>query len=99
MYINSNYGGAETSDITVMNMLIEHIEPLLWKYRVNLAFWGHNHVVQRHSAVLNKTVVQRSTQVYDKNSYGDVATNLHVDPQATVHMVIGTAGKSFVNSS
>ena len=92
MYINSNYGGAKTSDITVMNLLIENIEPLLWRYRVNLAFWGHNHVVQRHSAVLNKTVVQRSTQLYE-NGYGEIATNLFTDPQATVHMVIGTAGK------
>ncbi len=45
MYINSNYGGSVTSDIVVMDLLIENVEPLLWKYRVNLAFWGHNHVV------------------------------------------------------
>jgi hypothetical protein len=94
MYLNSNYGGSKTSDITVMNMLIEHIEPLMWKYRVNLAFWGHNHVVQRQSAVLNKTVVQRSTQIYPEE-YGEIATNVHTDPQATVHMVIGTAGAQF----
>jgi hypothetical protein len=93
MYLNSNYGGSKTSDITVMNMLIDNIEPLLWKYRVNLAFWGHNHVVQRQSAVLNKTVVQRSTQVYE-TPY-EIATNVHTDPQATVHMVIGTAGAGF----
>jgi hypothetical protein len=90
MYLNSNYGGSKTSDITVMNLLIDNIEPLLWKYRVNLAYWGHNHVVQRQSAVLNRTVVQRSTQIYE-TPY-EIATNVHTDPQATVHMVIGTAG-------
>eukprot|EP00604_Paraphysomonas_vestita_P002514 CAMPEP_0174818342 /NCGR_PEP_ID=MMETSP1107-20130205/1004_1 /TAXON_ID=36770 /ORGANISM="Paraphysomonas vestita, Strain GFlagA" /LENGTH=472 /DNA_ID=CAMNT_0016030055 /DNA_START=859 /DNA_END=2277 /DNA_ORIENTATION=+ len=93
MYINSNYGGAITSDLTVMNNLIYHIEPLLWKYRVNLAFWGHNHVVQRHAAVYNRTVIQRSKQVYKK--YGDIPTAMHYNPQATVHMVIGTAGAQF----
>lgn len=94
MYINSNYGGSVTSDQTVMNNLIYNIEPLLWKYRVNLAFWGHNHVVQRHSAIYNRTVVQRSKQVYGPYGSG-VATAWHSDPQATVHMVIGTAGAKF----
>jgi hypothetical protein len=94
MYINSNYGGSVTSDQTVMNNLIYSIEPLLWKYRVNLAFWGHNHVVQRHSAIYNRTVVQRSKQVYGPYGSG-VATAWHSDPQATVHMVIGTAGAKF----
>jgi hypothetical protein len=93
MYINSNYGGSVTSDQTVMNNLIYHIEPLLWKYRVNLAFWGHNHVVQRHSAIYNRTVIQRSKQVY--GAYGSVATAMQSNPQATVHMVIGTAGAKF----
>lgn len=94
MYINSNYAGSVTSDQTVMNNLIYHIEPLLWKYRVNLAFWGHNHVVQRHSAIYNRTVVQRSVQKYGPYGSG-VATAWHSDPQATVHMVIGTAGAKF----
>lgn len=94
MYINSNYGGSITSDLTVMNNLIYHIEPLLWKYRVNLAFWGHNHVVQRHSAVYNRTVVQRAKQVYGPYGSG-VATAMHYNPQATVHMVVGTAGAQF----
>ncbi|CAE7714124.1 PAP9, partial [Symbiodinium microadriaticum] len=62
MYLNSNYVDGVTSDGVVMDNLIANVEPLIWKYRVNLAFWGHNHVVQR---------------------------------QATVHMVIGTAGAKF----
>lgn len=50
MYINSNYGGTPTSDITVMKELILNVEPLLFQNQVNLAFYGHNHVVQRQSA-------------------------------------------------
>jgi hypothetical protein len=41
------------------------VEPLLFKYRVNVAFYGHNHVVQRHSATFNKTVVQKSVATTD----------------------------------
>ena len=44
---------------------IASIEPLLFKYRVNVAFYGHNHVVQRQSAVFNKTVVQHSVASTD----------------------------------
>ena len=33
-----------TSDIAVMNLLIEHVEPLLYKYKVDVGFYGHNHV-------------------------------------------------------
>jgi hypothetical protein len=93
MYLNSNYVDGVTSDGVVMDNLIANVEPLIWKYRVNVAFWGHNHVVQRQAAVLNKTVIQRSTQIYEKGY--DAPTAYHNDPQATVHMVIGTAGAKF----
>jgi hypothetical protein len=93
MYLNSNYVDGVTSDGVVMDNLIANVEPLIWKYRVNVAFWGHNHVVQRQAAVLNKTVIQRSEQIYEPGS--TVPTAYHDDPQATVHMVIGTAGAKF----
>ena len=96
MYINSNYGGSETSDITVMDKMILNIEPLLYKYRVNLGFYGHNHVVQRHSAVLNKQVIQASTEVRDDE---DNVVHWHEDPQATVHMVVGTGGATFTKNA
>ena len=79
-------------DIEVMNMLIKHVEPLLMKHQVNLAFYGHNHAVQRQSAVYQKKVVQRSVPVTDERG---VTVNLFRDPEATVHMVIGTAGAAF----
>lgn len=74
-----------------MDLLILHVEPLLLKYRVNLGFYGHNHVVQRQSAVYNKKVIQRSVPVQTKDGIVNTFTN----PGATVHMVIGTAGASF----
>lgn len=60
MYVNSDYGGTVSSDIVVMDNMINNIEPLLWKYRVNVGFYGHNHVVNRNAAVLNQQVIQHA---------------------------------------
>ncbi|KAJ1434319.1 Metallo-dependent phosphatase-like protein, partial [Ochromonadaceae sp. CCMP2298] len=96
MYLNSDYGGSEGSDISVMDRLILNIEPLLYKYRVNLGFYGHNHVVQRQSAVFKKEVVQASRVGLD-----DAGNTVHYqdDPQATVHMVVGTGGATFTKNA
>lgn len=96
MYINSDYGGTVSSDQTVMNEMIRNLEPLLWDNRVNLGFYGHNHAVQRHSAVLNKTVIQASVPTMDAEGN---TVNYHDDPQATVHMVIGTGGATFTKNA
>jgi acid phosphatase type 7 len=93
MYLNSNYGGPPTSDLSAMDNMIEHLEPLLYRYRVNFAFYGHNHVVQRHAAVLNRTVIQHAVPITD--SLTGETIYLQDDPQATVHFVIGTAGAAF----
>ena len=79
-----------------MDFLILHVEPLLFKYRVNIGFYGHNHVVQRQSAVFNKKVIQKSVETVDLN--GDTVHSF-TDPQATVHMVIGTAGAGFTKNA
>ena len=78
-----------------MELLIRHVEPLLLKYRVNLGFYGHNHVVQRQSAVFNKKVIQKSKEVQTENGVVHTFDN----PQATVHMVIGTAGAGFTENA
>lgn len=96
MYLNSDYGGPVTSDLNVSALLIEYIEPLLWKYRVNIGFYGHNHVVQRTSAVLNKKVIQRSEVV--TNDKGQLV-NTFRNPQATVHFVVGTGGAGFTKNA
>lgn len=92
MYINSNYGTAVTSDIVVMDTMIEELEDLLFRYRVNVGFYGHNHVVQRHSAVYKKQVVQASQPVIAEDGH---TIHWHEDPQATVQMVIGSGGAMF----
>ena len=79
----------------MMDLLILHVEPLLLKYRVNLGFYGHNHVVQRQSAVYKKKVIQRSVEV--KTEDGIVHT--FRNPGATVHMVVGTAGAGFTKNA
>jgi hypothetical protein len=96
MYINSYYGGSVTSDLVVMDLMIANLEPLLWKYRVNVAFWGHNHVYQRHAAVLNKKTIQKSTSFKDADDYDSAMQH---NPQATVHFVVGTGGASFTKNA
>lgn len=95
MYINSNYGGPPNSDLAVMALMIANVEPLLWKHRVNLAFYGHNHVYQRQAAVYNSQVVQLS----QPRSFQGNAVAWHENPQATVHVVIGNAGASFTKNA
>lgn len=90
MYVNSDYGGDDGSDVTVMENLIANIEPMLYKFKVNFAFWGHNHVMQRQAAVKNSVVVQHAEETTDTD--GNTVW-MHDDPQATVHIVVGTGGK------
>lgn len=98
MYLNSDYNtSATSSDGYVSALMVKNIEPLLWKYRVNVGFYGHNHVVQRHSALLNFEVVQRSEEKVDAASGAKYF--YHDDPQATVHMVVGTAGAAFTQTA
>ena len=85
-----------SGDGVVMESLIKHVEPLLSKYRVNIGFYGHNHVVQRQSAVYNSKVIQKSIKILNDN--GDIV-NTFSNPQATVHMVIGTAGAGFTKNA
>ncbi len=96
MYINSNYGGNPSADIDYMANMVTNLEPLLWKYRVNMGFYGHNHAVQRHSAIYNYTVVQKSVEVADVD--GSII-HYHDNPQATVHWVVGTGGAAFTKNS
>lgn len=52
-------------------------------------------VVQRHSAVYNKTVVQAAQKVVQNGK----TIYLHEDPAATIHMVVGTAGAMFTENA
>lgn len=90
MYVNSKSDGRFDSDQVVARLLRSNLEDLLLQYKVNLAVYGHNHVYQRHSAVYKEQVVQRATRVYNKQTRD--YTYVQHNPQATVHMVVGTAG-------
>lgn len=57
MYINSNYSQWPDGDTPVAYNLRLHIEPLLQKYKCDLAFWGHHHSYQRTCAIFNGTCV------------------------------------------
>ncbi|RYG48535.1 hypothetical protein EON67_07510, partial [archaeon] len=45
MYIDSSFMGSWRSDQTVAELLRANLEDLFWQYRVNVAFYGHNHAV------------------------------------------------------
>lgn len=98
MYINSAYGPnvdgkyRANSDLAVSDLMIKHVEPLLWKYKVNLGFYGHMHTVQRQSAVLDHMVVQKS----DPRTIDGELWHHHEDPQAPVQMTIGTGGANLM---
>jgi hypothetical protein len=91
MYVDSNYGGTPTSDVTVMNLLQQHVEPLTHASKVSLLLYGHNHRAERISAAFqNKTVL--ASQVQDFNG---VQAHVYSKPTASVHYVAGTGGAAF----
>jgi len=60
MYIDSTNNSPNGGDLTVGAVLIEHIEPLLLQYQVDVAFWGHHHSAQRTCPVANFTCQDQS---------------------------------------
>ena len=55
MYVDSTNAERNAGDLPVATLLQDNIEPLLIKYNVNLALWGHHHSYQR-TCPLNKGV-------------------------------------------
>ena len=88
MYANSYYNGRVDAIVRIMDLLIKNLEPLFYKYKVDLAFWAHYHSYQRHSAVYQKKLIQRSELSSD-------GVHIYRDPQATVHVIVGTGGADF----
>ena len=56
------------------------LEPLLYKYGVDLAIWAHEHSYERMFPVYNRTVYNGSLE------------HPYVNPKATVHVTTGSAG-------
>ena len=95
MYVDSYLDNFDADMVPVMDLMIKELEPLLWKYKVNLALWAHHHSYQRHSAVYRSTVVQKSTTYTFFSGDTPTTVQLYDNPQATVHMVLGTGGADF----
>jgi hypothetical protein len=96
MYVDSYLDEFPSSMAPVMALMVRELEPLLWKYQVNLALWAHHHSYQRHAAVYADTVVLRSEARTVRGSDGQISTvAVYDNPQATVHMVLGTGGADF----
>ncbi len=97
MYVSSDFNDTELSfsDQAVMDSLILNIEPLLQKYQVNVAFWGHNHVYQRMTAVADNCVVEGS----EARTIDGTTWNVYDTPQAPVHMLVGNAGARFSDNA
>ena len=55
------------------------LEPLLYKYGVDLAIWAHEHSYERSWPLFNQTVY---------NATGD---DPYYNPKATVHVTTGSA--------
>lgn len=94
MYIDSTDDARLGSDQGVAELMREHLEPLFWAHQVNLGLYGHNHALQRLSAVLGGQLVQASVPLGD----GSGAV-LQRDPQATVHYVVGNGGAGFTRNA
>jgi len=78
------------TDTAAMRALQRELDPLLLKYKVNLAFSGHFHNYQRQAAAHLGLPVQYSQLRYDDSTGRKI--HWHENPQATVRMVIGSAG-------
>ncbi|KAK3256077.1 hypothetical protein CYMTET_34770 [Cymbomonas tetramitiformis] len=92
--------GADPSDLGVMAALQREIGPLLEEYRVDLAFWGHNHVYQRHCAYNYATgeCTMRSAPL-EVNGSTIAVYEQPMCPPSPVHIVVGAAGADFTRNS
>jgi len=61
MYVSSVSTGNATSDQGMATLLRQYVEPLFYKYKVDLALWGHMHTYQRTCAVYNETCDKHGT--------------------------------------
>eukprot|EP01117_Protostelium_nocturnum_P005141 TRINITY_DN1866_c0_g1_i1.p1 TRINITY_DN1866_c0_g1~~TRINITY_DN1866_c0_g1_i1.p1 ORF type:complete len:569 (+),score=151.58 TRINITY_DN1866_c0_g1_i1:237-1943(+) len=61
MYIDSTNDSPLWGDQTVAIALRQHVEPLLQKYKVDIAFWGHHHTYQRTCPVYQTKCAQGNT--------------------------------------
>lgn len=66
-----------------------NIEPLLLRYGVDIAIWGHNHCYERSYPMQNST---------PNNTRTGSASQPYNTPQAPIHITVGTGGKELYTS-
>ena len=88
-------GMKNPSDLSVMDELQRHVWPLLVKYEVTAAFWGHNHAYQRSCAwraigqgLFNASNGCVAYSVID----ADTGVATYDNPMAPVSLLVGTGG-------
>lgn len=80
MYIDSTNDSPNGGDTSVGQLLIDSLEPLMRKYQVDVAFWGHHHSYQRTCAVHNFTCVDETEgtiHIVTGAAGADFSTNLY----------------------
>lgn len=105
MYIDSTWNTTVDSDQYVAALLRAAIEPLLLRYKVNAAFWGHHHSFQRTCPVANEICAESSHGVvhYGVGMAGmTLSTNLMPKAPAwslRAELVYGLSAVDAVNST
>jgi len=61
MYVDSTNSDVPAGDLPVSDSLRDSVEPLLMKYKVDLALWGHHHSYQRTCKVYQEQCVDGAT--------------------------------------
>ena len=89
MYVDSpddeTYSAKSVGDGYLRKYYRATVEPLLATYRVDVAYFGHTHVLGRTCAALNGTCVMNATGMTD-GSY------LYANPNATVYWQLANSG-------
>lgn len=89
-YVDSTFSDPSDNgagDLENMELFIEELEPLLLEYKVDIAFFGHNHAYQRLCACEAGGCASASTD------------GLFSDPAAPVYVVVGTGGAAFTKNA
>lgn len=87
-------GKRNPSDLSVMDELQRDVWPLLVKYEVNAAFWGHNHAYQRSCAwrAIGEGLFNASNGCVAYSRLGSDGVAVYDKPGAPVSLLVGTGG-------
>jgi len=81
MYISSTNNDEPYGDQPIARLLRQHIEPLLFQHKVDMAWWGHHHSYQRSCPVFNETCKEGAT-VHVVIGMGGMGLSQNIQPEA-----------------